>query len=68
MSAAEIIRPPLLYSGQRLDRDEFYRRVKEWEQSGRNPRGIERLEGVVYMPAAAVRMDQHGEPQLLIAT
>jgi hypothetical protein len=68
MSAAEIIRPPLLYSGQRLSRDEFYRRVEQWERTGRNPRGIERLEGVVYMPAAAIRLNQHCEPQFLITT
>ncbi len=66
MSTAEIVRPPLLYSGQRLGREEFFRRIDEWEASGRNVRGIERLEGVVYMPAAPIRMDQHGEPQAII--
>lgn len=66
MSATEIIRPPLLYTGQRLSRGEFYDRVNVWERLGRNVRGIERLEGVVYMPAASIRMDQHGEPQAMM--
>lgn len=67
MPTAEIIRTPLLYSGQRLDREEFYRRVEEWERTGRNLRGIERLEGVVYMAAASIRAESHGEPQAMIA-
>lgn len=66
MSTAEIIRPPLLYPGQRLDREEFYRRIDDWKASGRDARGIERLEGVVYRAAASNRMDQHGEPQAMI--
>lgn len=61
----EIVRLPRLYSGQRLDREEFYRRIDELEQQGKSTRGIERLEGVVYMPTA-IRIDQHGEPQFLI--
>jgi hypothetical protein len=52
MSTAEIVRLPLLYSGQRLSQEEFFRRIDEWEASGHSVRGIERLEGVVYMPAA----------------
>jgi hypothetical protein len=59
---SQVYRPPLLYNGQRLDRDEFYRRVDEWIAQGKNPRGIERLEGVVYMPAS-IRAAEHSEPQ-----
>jgi len=61
-STAPIHQLPLLYNGQRLDRDEYYRRVELWSAQGRDPRGIERLEGVVYMPAA-IRFEQHAEPQ-----
>jgi hypothetical protein len=64
-AASQIYRPPLLYNGQRLDREEFYRRVEEWIAQGKNPRGIERLEGVVYMPAS-IRFDQHSAPQGMI--
>lgn len=60
-------RPPLLYPGQRLAREEFQQRLEELEQQGQSVRGFERLEGVVYMPAA-IRIDQHGEPQLLLVT
>ena len=55
----------LLYQGQRLDREEFYRRIEQWIAQGKNPRGIERLEGVVYMPAS-IRVEQHSEPQAYI--
>jgi len=61
----EIYRPPQLYSGMRLDRDEFYRRMEQLERDGTRTRGIERLEGVVYMPAA-IRIEQHGEPQAFV--
>lgn len=61
----DIYRPPLLYAGMRLDRAEFYRRIERLEGEGLRTRGIERLEGVVYMPAA-IRIEQHGEPQAFI--
>jgi len=61
-TATQVYRPPLLYNGQRLEREEFYRRVDEWVAQGKNPRGIERLEGVVYMPAP-VPITEHAEPQ-----
>jgi len=67
MSIAEVVKPPLLYAGQRLDRDEFYRRIEDWEQSGKSLRRIERLEGVVYM-SAAIRTPQHGIPHAIIMT
>jgi Uma2 family endonuclease len=60
-TASQVYRPPLLYNGQRLERDEFYRRVDEWVAEGKSPRGIERLEGVVYMPAS-IRAAEHAEP------
>ncbi len=63
----ELFRPPDLYAGQRLDRQAFYERIERLQQRGENTRGIERLEGVIYMPAA-IRMEQHGEPQLAIVT
>ncbi len=61
-ASTQVYRSPRLYAGQRLDREEFYRRIEELEQQGKSTRGIERLEGVVYMPAA-IRMEQHSEPQ-----
>jgi Uma2 family endonuclease len=61
MPLGEVVRLPLLYTGLRLNRDEFYRRVEEWERSGKSARGIERLEGIVYMPTP-LPVDSHGEP------
>ncbi|MDX1968967.1 MAG: Uma2 family endonuclease [Planctomycetaceae bacterium] len=59
---AQADQPPLLFSGQRLDREEFYRRVDEFVARGGNPRGIERLEQRVQMPQP-IPLTFHGEPQ-----
>ncbi len=67
MSTADIITTPLLYAGQRLDRESFYRRIAQWERAGKKVQGIERLEGVVYMPAA-IRRREHGIPHAMIIT
>jgi hypothetical protein len=50
---------PLLQNGDRLDRLEFERRYEAmpWLKKA------ELIKGVVYMPAAAIRFDQHGGPQ-----
>lgn len=66
-TTTELYRPPEFYAVQRLTRSEFYAIVEGMEQRGERTRGIERLEGVVHMPAA-IRADQHGEPQLWISS
>jgi Uma2 family endonuclease len=66
-TAPQIYRPPLLYNGQRLEREEFYRRIDCLIEMGEDPKGIERLEGVVYMPAS-IRAQQHAEPQGYMVT
>jgi Uma2 family endonuclease len=50
---------PLLQNGDRLNRLEFERRYEAmpWLKKA------ELIKGVVYMPAAAIRFDQHGGPQ-----
>lgn len=58
---AQADQPPLLFSGQRLDREEFYRRVDEFVARGGDPRGIERLEQRVQMPQP-IPLTFHGEP------
>lgn len=55
---------PPLENGDRLDRDEFFRR---WEATP-EIRSAELIEGVVFVNAAAIRFKMHGEPLELIST
>jgi Uma2 family endonuclease len=54
----EIQGVPPLANGDRLTRDEFERRYEAMPHLKK----AELINGVVYMPAAAVRFDQHGGP------
>lgn len=49
---------PPLESGDRLSREEFLRRYEAMPENVK----AERIEGIVYMPAAAVTADFHGVP------
>ncbi len=65
-AASPPVRPrplPPLENGARLSRDEFERR---WETMPQVTRA-ELIEGVVYMPAAAVTHEFHGGPHLRLA-
>jgi Uma2 family endonuclease len=50
---------PLLQNGDRLTRPEFERRYDAMPHLKK----AELINGVVYMPAAAIRFEQHGAPQ-----
>ena len=53
-----VTRIPLLHNGDRLNRAEFERRYEAMPHLKK----AELINGVVYMPAAAVRFEQHGAP------